>query len=169
MKLKDNKTGQKALYDTDLNIEIKDGNTLIATFVCNHASNYSFSNKYNDDIYCGDVVELFLQTDRKDQYYEIEVAPNNAHFIAIITNDGKSFSGERLSDDFVESSSKFDGSIWRCVITIPLNKINYSKEKGIYFNAFRIDTDGGERDKHLFSLYPTLCGSFHKMDSFKML
>ncbi len=168
MLLKNNLNGLEAIYQTDVDVKIS-GDYLIAIFICHHPSNFSYSDKYNDDIYCGDVVELFLQTNQPNQYYEIEVSPNNTHFIALITNDGHSFSGQKITEDFVISNSNIIDGIWYCYIKIPLDKINNSKEKGIYYNAFRIDTDGGERDKHLFSLFPTKCGSFHKMDSFKKL
>ena len=31
----------------------------------------------------------------------------------------------------------------------------------IYFNAYRLETDGGEMDKHLFALNPTMRPKFH--------
>ena len=31
----------------------------------------------------------------------------------------------------------------------------------IYFNAYRLETDGGEMDKHLFALSPTMKPKFH--------
>ncbi|MBO5926185.1 MAG: hypothetical protein J6Q38_01320 [Clostridia bacterium] len=46
-------------------------------------------------------------------------------------------------------------------------EISFPKEKiitgnaPIYFNAYRLETDGGTMDKHLFALNPTLCGRFH--------
>ena len=36
--------------------------------------------------------------------------------------------------------------------------------KNIKFNAFRIDTDGGKENAHLFALHPTLCKTFHKKE-----
>ena len=36
------------------------------------------------------------------------------------------------------------------------------KENGeVVFNAYRIETEGGEPDKNLLALSPTLCGTFH--------
>ena len=40
-----------------------------------------------------------------------------------------------------------------------LGDICYDGE--IYFNAYRLETDGGEMDKHLFAMNPTMRHKFH--------
>jgi hypothetical protein len=165
MFLKENFTGKCPIYKTELSIKIE-GEFLVAKFIAHDASLFSFGDKYNDDLYCGDVVELFIDVGVENHYYEIEVNPKNLHFLADITNDGNGFSGEKINKDFIQSTVEIDGKTWITNIKIPLEAINYNKDYGIKFNAFRIDTDGGERDKHLFSLSPTLCGTFHKKEAF---
>jgi len=44
---------------------------------------------------------------------------------------------------------------------VPLDKIGYDENKGILFNAFRIETEGGIPEKNLLALNPTLCDTFH--------
>ena len=39
----------------------------------------------------------------------------------------------------------------------------------IYFNAYRIETDGGEPEKHLCALNPTMQGRFHVPGKFVWL
>ena len=61
LELKDNFTGEKAIYKTLLNIEKQD-DVLIFEFYASHCSFYSYSDKFNDPIYNGDVVEVFIKT-----------------------------------------------------------------------------------------------------------
>lgn len=169
MELKENITGQKAIYKTEANIEIKDG-YLEVNFISHHPSMNSYSNKYNDCIYNADVVEIFLSTkEDKKYYYEIEVAPNNTVFLSEIYNDGKSFSGSLIDECFIKTSSKEENGKWLVNILIPLDKVGYDPKRGIEYNLYRIDTDGEKPNKHLFSLNPTMCGSFHKRNSFVKL
>lgn len=165
MKFKDNKTGLEAIYETEFDIKIID-NKLVLNYFAKNSQFFSYSNKYNDDIYNGDVVEVFLDMGIKDHYWEIEVAPNGTVFLADITNDGKSFSGVRLEDNFVYREVTLFEKDYKVLIELPLDKLGYDPVKGIKYNAYRIDTDGGTPNAHLFALNPTLCGSFHKKESF---
>ena len=49
-------------------------------------------------------------------------------------------------------------------IIIPFALIGEAKP--LRFNAFRIETEGGIRDKNLLAANPTLCKTFHKPESF---
>ena len=44
-------------------------------------------------------------------------------------------------------------------VRMGLGDIRYDGE--IYFNAYRLETDGGEMDKHLFAMNPTMRHKFH--------
>ena len=50
-----------------------------------------------------------------------------------------------------------------------IHKYHYDKEKGILFNAFRIETDGGITDKHLIAWQPACANTFHKPEFFVKL
>ena len=165
MEFKDNITGEKAIYKTEFDIKIE-GNKLVLNYSAKHSKFYSYSDKFNDDIYKGDVVEVFIDVGVKDHYWEIEVAPNGTVFLADITNDGKSFSGARLKENFVERKVTLYENDYDVLMEIPLDKLGYNPEYGIKYNAYRIDTDGGIENAHLFALSPTMCGSFHKRESF---
>jgi len=55
------------------------------------------------------------------------------------------------------------------IFSLPLDKVYYSKEDGLLFNAFRIETEGGHTDLHLLSLSPTRCNTFHMSEYFVKL
>lgn len=165
MKLKENITGNKAIYDTEFELT-NDQENLIVSFTAYHASLNSYSDIYNDELYNGNVVEIFIQTNDKNKYFEIEVAPNNANFLALITNDGVSFKGELIPNNFVKSYVDIKNDIWKTKILVPLKEIEANNLKEIKYNAFRIDTDNEITNKHLFAISPTKCGTFHKMESF---
>lgn len=166
MELKENITGQKAIYKTEVDIKIN-GEYLEVNYASHHPSMNSYSNIYNDAIYNADAVEIFLTTKEDDRYYyEIEVAPNNTVFLAEIYNDGNSFKGTLIDKCFVKTSSKEENGVWLVNMLIPLKEVGYDPKIGIKYNLFRIETDGEKPNKHLFSLSPTLCGSFHKKEAF---
>ena len=81
----DNRTGKLANPRTDFEY-FKQDNLLMFNFVAYESSLSSYSNKDNDTLYKGDVVEVFLDIGI-DGYYELEVAPNGATFIAKIVNE----------------------------------------------------------------------------------
>jgi len=165
MKFKENITGEPAIYETEFDIKIVE-DKLVLDYLAKHSKFFSYSDKYNDDIYNGDVVEVFLDMGAKDHYWEIEVAPNGTVFLGDITNDGTTFSGVRLKENFVEREVTLLEKDWIVHIELPLDKLGYNPEYGIKYNAYRIDTDGGKSNAHLFALNPTMCGSFHKKESF---
>ena len=81
----------------------------------------------------------------------------------------------QLNIDFVDEKDCFFRSDVRHTdngyivdISIDKTKLNMSLDK-IYFNAYRLETDGGEMEKHLFALNPTMCGKFHVPTRYVML
>ena len=166
--LKENVNGCAAPFVTEIEITETD-DEYVFTFAAERSLRYCASEEYNGPHYKGDVCEVFIGTDPdRKTYYEIEVSPKNALFLAKITYCGKNPKGEPvLAVDFVPEKECFvkstvaetDGGY---VAEIKINKKRISTENGkIFFNAYRIETDGGEMEKHLLALSPTLCRKFH--------
>ncbi len=168
--LKENKTGS-AIPEFNTIVEITMTEThLTFDFFCKNSQLFSAGNKYNDDIFDGDVCEAFISVDGTiNNYYEIEIAPNNTVFLNRIKNPGggafETYPVDE-SENFVESKVEIMGSDYRVTFSLPLDKMGYNKDKGILFNAFRIETEGGHTDLHLMALNPTLCDTFHMSEYF---
>lgn len=160
MLLKENITGSEACYKTEFKFK-KCCKYLCFIFKAHHSALDSYSNKYNDELYRGSVCELFIKCGKENHYYEIEVAPNGATFLADIENINGNFHGDLIKDCFIKTSAKIKNDTYTVRILIPKSSIKSSK---IEFNAFRIETDGERPEKHLFALHPTLCNSFHKIE-----
>lgn len=163
MILKENTTGKKACYKTKFKFR-KCCKYLCFTYIAHHSSLNSYSDKYNDELYKADVCELFIRYGKENHYYEIEVAPNGATFLADIENINGDFHGALIDKCFIKTSAKIKKDTYIVRILIPKE---YIKTNKIEFNAFRIETDGEKPEKHLFALHPTLCGSFHKPEFLK--
>lgn len=166
-------TGEKSPFYTQAEIWLDDKN-LNVEFYCKNAQMFSYSDKYNDRLYMGDVCEAFICTGTdRHQYYEIEVAPNNTVFLIKVhyyPNDpevAKEFIP--IEECFVTSSvERFDGE-YKCKFSVPLDKIGYDKSRGIWFNLYRIETEGGIPEKNLLAANPTLRHRFHEPAFFMKL
>ena len=156
--LLDNRSGKLSVPTTNVSYKIKD-NFFVCSFEAYESSLNSFSNKNNDEIYNGDVVEVFLDLG-DDFYYEFEVAPNGATFIAKILNGNIIF----VENTFFESNVRIEGNNYFVKMKIDLSKLGESKN--IKFNAFRIETKGIKPNYILQALCPTLSNSFHVRDKF---
>ena len=157
-RLFDNRTGKIGEPLTNVSYE-KLGDILIFTFEAFDSSLNSFSNKNNDVIYNGDVVEVFL--DFGDEfYYEFEVAPNGTTFIAKILNRNIEF----IENTFIESNVKVEGNNYFVEMKIDLSKLGGTNN--VKLNAFRIETKGIETNYILQALSPTLSDTFHVREKF---
>ena len=87
-------------------------------------------------------------------------------FFKRIENFGDGVKNAYDMPNVIVSFVEIDGDDYTVNFSVPLQDIGYSKEKGILFNAYRIDTDGGEMGKHLFAASPTMSGTFHKPEFF---
>ena len=152
--LKNNFNGEIAKPKTSFEIERIDG-CIKATFIAYDSSLISFSDKDNDDLWRGNVVELFLDLGDKDFYYEFEVAPNGRKFIAKKYIDHL----EYLSPSSFKSEVIRDGNNYKATMMIEA-KTN----KEILYNAFRIERK--EKSNVLEALSPTYCDTFHVRDKF---
>ena len=157
-KLLDNRTGKEILPETLVTYK-KDNNVLFFEFNAKDSSLNSYSNKDNDEIWRGDVVEVFLDLG-DDFYYEFEVAPNGATFVAKII-DGKSLF---IKNNFFKSEAIIKGNNYQVAMVIDLSK--FINPKSIKFNMFRIETKGIKQDYILQALSPTLSNTFHVRDKF---
>lgn len=167
--LKDNQTGNTARYSTRLTVFCT-VNRIVFTFRAERSSLFTPYNEYNEPLFNGDVCEIFIGN--RANYYEIEVAPNGAVLFAKIENYGNGgfctclqplCEKEKL---IFAAASVFDGGY---TATIEIESSAF-EGNDVFFNAFRIDTDGGEKaEKHTFSVFPTLRKSFHLSEAFGKL
>ena len=162
--LKRNIDGSKAIYKTQLEIK-KNKSSLSFTFLLEHCSFNSYSNRYNDKLYLGDVIELFITRKQKNHYYEIEVAPNGTLFFADIYNDDKNLSITYLENNGINVNTSNLGDVF-CIEVLLSISFFKDLDENTLFNAFRIETDNEKSEKHLFSLSPTYCNNFHKVKYF---
>lgn len=164
--LKDNRTGGAACYPTALEITEENG-VLTFRFTAEHSSRFCIYEGYNK-LHCeGDVCEVFIGSDpERKTYYEIEISPKNDLMLAKITYGGTEPDGEPIlgleyiDDCFLESAVECTDTGYTAVIRLKKEDIRTGGGE-IFFNAYRIETDGGETDKHLFALCPTMRSKFH--------
>lgn len=157
-RLLDNRSGKEVEPKTLLSVN-RINDILIFEFEAYDSSLNSFSSINNDELYNGDVVEVFL--DLGDEfYYEFEVAPNGANFVAKIINGTPVF----INNDFFSSSSSIKDDSYFVTMKIDLSKLR--NDKKIRYNAFRIETKRIETNYILEALSPTLSNTFHVRDKF---
>ena len=154
--LKNNRSGELCVPKTEFDC-FCDGNVLVFNFIAYDSSLLSFSNKDNDDIWKGNVVEIFLDVGEKDFYYEFEVAPNGVTFVAQKYKDKLVF----VDNDFFKAKVETKDNSYNVRMEIEIKKI--AKNNELLFNAFRCEGDVLE------ALSPTLCETFHKKEKFVIL
>ena len=79
------------------------------------------------------------------------------------TEKGPKLGIDFVSTPFIKTDVKVTGSNYVATVTIPLNKIK-TGDGEVFFNAYRIDTDGGKflkEEMYLLALNPTMRGKFH--------
>lgn len=174
--LKNNRNGAAAVYETTVDVS-QDERYIYFDFVAKHSDYYCPYGNYNDIHSCGDAVEVLIGTDpARKTYYELEVNPDNAVMLAKMTVTELDGNGAaNLHIDFVNEKECFFSSTARKTSSGYAVNIAVDKAKSgmrideIYFNAYRLETDGGEMEKHLFALNPTMCGKFHVPACYVML
>ncbi len=171
LKLLDCRTGGSAAYPTTLEI-LEREDRLIFRFTAYHAAFFCPYDGYNESHYTGDVCEIFLEV-APNCYYEIELTPRGGLFLARIHWQGRKADGTPIytldfvpeTDCFVQARTECGADRYTAEIAIPKTQVPPDAR----FNAFRIETDGGQRDKHLFALSPTLEPRFHNPQAFVAL
>ena len=172
--LKNCRDGSPATYKTTVDISEKDG-VVTFTFVAENTKFYCPHSGYNKIHSEGDACEVLIGSDpQRKVYYEIEINPQNDLMVAQMVNHGFDENNEPILDIhfvencFVESEVQKSENGYVATVKIPLEEI-LSGDGEIYFNAYRLETDGGEMDKHLFALNPTMLPKFHAPDYFRFL
>lgn len=160
MQLKENIKNGFVKHPTEFHVE-RNGDELVFSFLACDSGFYSAGNNYNDPIYDGSVVEIFLSYGIKNHYYEIEVAPNGTVFLADIENINNQTKINFINDCFIKTSVKKTANNYSVTISFPLNKIKTEEPK---FNAFRIEFV--DNKQYLYALNPTMCDSFHRIEAF---
>ncbi len=173
-KMKNCRDGSAAPYYTTVDITEKN-NIVTFAFRADHSEFYCPYSGYNK-LHCdGDICEVLIGSDpNRKTYYEIEINPNNEIMLAKMTFGGLDESGKPiLSAEYVEKSF-LKTAVTRTAdgytATVTFNKNDVMTGEGeLYFNAYRIETDGGEMDKHLIALIPTMRPKFHAPEYFGYL
>lgn len=174
--LKDCRTGNDAIYKTTVDITEENG-ILTFKFVAEHSAYYCPYTNYNDIHAEGDACEVLIGTDpARRTYYEIELSPKNDLMLCKMTCDGDDENGDpilghdfvRAEDCFVEHSVTLTENGYTAEMRFPKEKVR-TGEGEMYFNVHRLETDGGEMDKHLFALSPTMRPKFHTPSYFVWL
>ena len=124
---------------------------------------FSYSSKNNSELWRGCVCEFFLDLG-DDFYYEFEVAPNGATFVAKIKDRKITF----FEQDFFSSKARIEKNNYFVEMIIDLNRIGYIPQY-IKYNCFRVETNPNKKEQNLSALNPTLCGTFHVRDKFLTL
>ncbi len=168
-RLKDNITFQYSDFLTELDYEISD-DAFIFEFFCYDSKLFSFCDNDNGELFNGDVAEVFIRTGNdENEYYEIEVAPNGRKFFAKIKRNGTDLDFAFLNTENITAEVSPYKSGYKAIIRIPFDSVDYKKGGEAYFNAFRIETEGGIPEKNLLALYPTTTGKFHDPSVFHKL
>lgn len=165
-KLKNCRTGEDAIYDST--VEITEQNDVLTFKFTAESSKYFCPNRSYNGIHSeGDACEILIGSDpNRKTYYEIEISPENELMIAKMTYCGVDEENSPiLNIDFVEKpfiKSSVQKTNNGYIATVSFDKKNILSGNGeIYFNAYRLETDGGESEKHLFALNPTMRSKFH--------
>ena len=120
---------------------------------------FSYSKEDNSDLWRGCVCEVFL--DLGDEfYYEFEVAPNGAVFVAKIKDRKITF----FKQDFFKANARIENNSYFVNMEIDLTMLNNPKH--IRYNAFRVETLPNKKEQNLSALNPTLCETFHVREKF---
>ncbi len=173
--LKNSRTGEKAIYPTTVEIR-EEGEYLVFTFVAEGTQYYCPYTKYNEIHSYGDACEILIGSDpNRKTYYEIEISPKNGLMLAKMTYCGIENEETREpsliidfvdeKDCFVQSRTEITEKGYIAELRVKKDRA-YTGEGELYFNAYRLETDGGELNKHLFALNPTLGDWFHAPDKY---
>ena len=172
--LKNCRDGSPATYRTTVEITECD-NLLTFRFEAEHSSFYCPHEGYNAIHSEGDACEILIGSDPDRRvYYEIEISAKGDLMLARMVNHGFDEKGEPrleihfVKDCFLESEVTRTEKGYVATLRFDKRKI-MSGEDELYFNAYRLETDGGEMDKHLFALIPTMRPKFHAPSYFAYL
>jgi hypothetical protein len=172
--LKNCRNGESAPYKSTVDISEKDGK-LRFFFTAEHSSFYCPFDKYNEIHSAGDACEVLIGTDPDRRfYYEIEISAKGDLMLALMENTGLDENGNPVAlcnfidDCWLETKVEKYKDGYTAEVIFDKERVMTHGDK-IFFNAYRIETDGGENDKHLIALSPTFVPKFHMPAYFKWL
>lgn len=157
--LKDNITGLTADVKTTVTFSLND-DVLTYNIIAFQSSLNSYSDSNNDELYRGDTVEVFLDLGDDDFYYEFEVAPNGATFVAKKYKDHLEF----IDSSFFHATSTIKDDTYTVTITIDISKLKPIKY--LKHNVYRIETKKIKENYMLMALNPTCSDTFHVRSKF---
>lgn len=171
--LKNCRNGENANYKTTVEI-VKSGNWVEFRF---HAENTTYNcphDEYNGIHSEADACEILIGTDPSRRvYYEMEISAKGSLMLAKMTYSGE-VDGEPVLDigfvdvPFIKGECTKIENGYEATIGFDINDIN-TGDGEVYFNAYRLETDGEYRDKYLYSLIPTMKPKFHVPEKFVFL
>ena len=166
--LLNSRNGKKMDFATTVAISETDKD-YVFSFYAESSQFYCPYKNYNEDHWEGDVCEVFIgDKDDPMRYFEIEVNPEGSLFFARIFNPGDpdAIEVELIANDMIGYGAEKVGNDYKAEIRVDKAKLNVPVDR-IVFNAFRIETDGGETNKHLIALSPTMYDDqFHVTGAF---
>lgn len=170
--LKNCRNGEAAPYATTVEITEQNGR-LRFFFRAEHSSYYCPYKGYNKIHSEGDACEVLIGNDpERKTYFEMEISAKGDLMLARMVNHGFEQSGDPILElhfedvPFIEGKVEhFDGGYTAC-ISFEKSAVCTHGDAPVYFNAYRLETDGGEMDKHLFALNPTMYPKFHHPECF---
>ena len=172
--LKNTRNGEKADFFTTVEIT-KDGDRVTFFFHAEESKYYAPFHYYNAIHSIADACEILIGTDpERNVYYEMEVSAQGHLMLAKITNQGFDKNGDPIlkigfvHEPFIKAEYAKTENGYDCSLSFDLKDIN-TGEGEVYFNAYRLDTNGGEEHQRLFALNPTMYHWFHVTDKFVWL
>lgn len=163
--LKDNYNHSAPVKKTGVTLYFEDEG-LKLLFICQDSAIISKGKSYNDKLYEGDTVELFLTLGEKERYLELEVNPDGVEYAVVVKHSGKEMDITPLEEPPFFTNTVKTGEGWMTSWEIPLaklEKLGFDRNNA-YFNIFRQDYDGGRLN--LYALSPTGKDTFHDIQSF---
>ena len=172
--LKNCRNGEPASYTSTVDITEKNG-VVKFSFHSENTQYFCPHDCYNGIHSEGDACEILIGTDpERKVYYEMEISAEGLLMLAKMTNHGFDSDGEQILDiefidtPFISGECQKTENGYDASISFSLDDVRMCDSE-IYFNAFRQETDGGERYKHLFALNPTMRPRFHATEKFVWL
>lgn len=165
--LKETETGGAPEFATTVDITESNG-TIKFSFECEHTKCFCpFEGKYNELHSVGDVCEVFIGSDpTRTTYYEMELSPKGDFMLAKMRYNGDDEQGVPIldigyvDDCFVQTSARLTEKGYECTMEFDIKDI-LCGEGEVFFNCFRIETDGGTTNRRLSALNPTRRRRFH--------
>ena len=161
-----NQTGE-VVNDSTVLIKLEENALIFEYDIFQNNKVYSPFKKDNDPIYNGDVVEVFISFDnRNDDYLEYELSPTGLKFLGHISNPTLESPILTLIEPKFDSIVELTNYGYKASISVDLPP-NFDINN-VLLNCFNINTEEGTSQK-LFAISPTMCGSFHKSKYFVKL